>query len=93
MDEFFLSVNHVALMLKVHPLTIRRYIREGRLKAVKVGGSVRIPQSALEHFTQDASPTSPTAKKMAKTAQRKLFNHDDPIFRLQSAGVHLKQFE
>lgn len=93
MDEIFFSVNHIAIMIKVHPLTVRRYIREGKLKALRIGGTVRVTQSALDHFIQENSLPSPAAKKQTKTSQRKVFSLDDPLFRLQSAGVHLKQFE
>ncbi len=47
MDEILYSVNQVGLLLKVHPLTIRRYIKEGKLKAIKVAGNIRIPNQQL----------------------------------------------
>lgn len=93
MEEIFFSVNHVALMIKVHPLTVRRYIREGKLKALKMGGSIRIAQSSLDEFARQTSTLTPSPKKFTKTNHDKVFSLDDPIFRLKSAGVHLKQFE
>jgi excisionase family DNA binding protein len=36
------TVDQVAQILEMHPRTIRRYIRDGRLKATKVGGEWRI---------------------------------------------------
>ena len=55
MDNLF-NVNQVAFILKVHPLTVRRYIKEERLKAIKVGGNVRIKESFLADFNNDFSP-------------------------------------
>lgn len=45
-----LSVQEVARLLHLHEMTVRRYIRQGRLKAVKVGGRVRVRPEDLELF-------------------------------------------
>ncbi len=45
-----LTVDELAGMLDMHPRTIRRYIREGQLKAAKVGGEWRIKRSDAEVF-------------------------------------------
>ncbi|GIP36928.1 hypothetical protein J31TS4_02080 [Paenibacillus sp. J31TS4] len=45
-----LTVDEMARLLDLHPKTIRRYIREERLKAVKVGGEWRIRQEDAEVF-------------------------------------------
>ena len=58
MENLF-NVNQVAFILKVHPLTIRRYIKEGLLKAVRAGGNIRIKESELQNFNKDfTSPKS-----------------------------------
>lgn len=46
-DEIY-TVEQFAERLKLHPKTVLRFIREGRLRAVKVGRSYRIPKSSLE---------------------------------------------
>ena len=88
-----LSVNQAAFILKVHPLTIRRYIKEKRLKAVKVGGNVRIAESDLESFHTEVSITE-QQPKIFKTPRLmdKQFTHEDPLLRLQGrgAGIELK---
>ena len=48
-----LSVKQVAYILKVHPLTVRRYIKEERLRAIKSGGNIRIKESDLSEFNKD----------------------------------------
>ena len=49
-----LSINEMAALLGVHPMTVRRAIRAGRLRAVRVGRAVRIPRPAAERFLADA---------------------------------------
>lgn len=88
--ENLLNVNQVAFILKVHPLTIRRYIKEGKLKAVRVAGNVRIKESSLSDLNKDFSPT-PSRKQLVRTSiiPAKVFNIDDPLFRLNGRGASL----
>jgi excisionase family DNA binding protein len=44
------SVAELAAALDLHPWTVRRYVREGRLETVKVGARHRITRKALERF-------------------------------------------
>jgi excisionase family DNA binding protein len=46
----FYSADQVARLLKLHPKTIRRFIRDGRLRATRVGKSYRVLRSDLEAF-------------------------------------------
>jgi excisionase family DNA binding protein len=46
-DELY-TVDAVAEQLKLHPKTVLRFIREGRLRATRVGKSYRILRSDLE---------------------------------------------
>jgi excisionase family DNA binding protein len=47
MDSAMLSVEQVAERLGLHVKTIRNYVREGRLKAVRIGKQYRIAPSDL----------------------------------------------
>lgn len=90
-DQLY-SVNQVAIILKVHPLTVRRYIKERKLQAVKAGGNVRIYKSSLEGFTKAFDPES-EERKVAKTVTEvPSLALDDPIFRLKGRGLSLKPF-
>lgn len=51
MSEEVYTVEQFAERLKLHPKTVLRFIREGRLRAVKVGKSYRILRSDLEAMT------------------------------------------
>lgn len=89
--ENLFNVSQAAYILKVHPLTVRRYIRDGRLKAIKVGGNVRIKESQLADFNKEFSPRIPSMK-IKGTEQKvpaKIFNDSDPFFQLQGQGAGL----
>lgn len=51
MSEEIYTVEQFAERLKLHPKTVLRFIREGRVRAVKVGRSYRILRSDLEAMT------------------------------------------
>lgn len=90
MENLF-NVNQAAFILKVHHLTIRRYIKEGVLKAVKIGGNVRIKESALQEFSRDFTPrqdvslTSPF-KRSVSTPTKK-FTNADPFLKMQGRAA------
>jgi excisionase family DNA binding protein len=50
MSDDVYTVEQFAERMKLHTKTVLRFIREGRLRAVKVGRSYRIPRSGLEAF-------------------------------------------
>lgn len=85
-----LSVKQVAFILRVHPLTIRRYIKEEKLKAIRVGGNIRIDENAVQEFHKEVTPAEQTTRvfKTPKVADKQ-FNHDDPFLRLQGRGAGL----
>src|SRR5215472_18303122 len=45
-----LRVHVAARELGLHPLTVRRWIKAGKLQAVRVGLEARIPRSEIERF-------------------------------------------
>jgi|SRR3990172_8088197 len=53
----YLTVAQVARRLQVHEITVRRHIKSGRLKAVRVGRGIRVREEELERFLQPATPT------------------------------------
>lgn len=92
MDNLF-NVNQAAFILKVHPLTIRRYIKEGRLKALKVGGAIRIKEKDLNDFNKDYTPNTRTAEPgglRVKLNPAKSFSMEDPFLRLNGRGASIK---
>ncbi|MEU4197506.1 helix-turn-helix domain-containing protein [Kribbella sp. NPDC026611] len=56
MAQELYSVEQVANRLGLHVRTIRNYVRDGRLQAVRIGKQYRITREALEAFT--GTPTA-----------------------------------
>ncbi|HEY1178797.1 MAG TPA: helix-turn-helix domain-containing protein [Phytomonospora sp.] len=52
------SVDQVAELLGLHVKTVRNYVRDGRLKATRIGKQYRIARADLEDFTGTAAPAS-----------------------------------
>ncbi len=90
--ENLLSVRQVAFIIKVHPLTIRRYIREQKLKAVKVGGNVRIRELDLEQFTRDFSPRERQIGRLSDHILKtgKIFTSEDPFLQMEGRGASVE---
>ncbi len=90
--ESLLSVRQVAFILKVHQLTIRRYIKDGRLKAVRIGGNIRIKEADLASFHSDLSTATPQKSiiiKAKKAKEERAFGFDDPLLKLAGRGASL----
>ncbi|WP_312445330.1 helix-turn-helix domain-containing protein [Lacrimispora sp.] len=61
MKEKYYSVEQISEMLNIHPKTIQRYIREGKLRAGKIGKSWRVTGHDLSVFME--STKLPTGKE------------------------------
>ncbi|MGH3567805.1 MAG: helix-turn-helix domain-containing protein, partial [Pseudonocardia sp.] len=53
MGESYLRVEAVAALFEVSKETIYRAISSGRLDALRIGGSPRVPSEALRAFTDE----------------------------------------
>jgi excisionase family DNA binding protein len=58
MENTFYTVEQISDMLNLHPKTVQRYIREGKLKAVKFGKGWRVTGHDLSVFTEQRPETS-----------------------------------
>ena len=54
-EERLLTVNDVAERLQLHPITVRRHIKAGKLRAVRVGRAVRVREADLDDFLRPDS--------------------------------------
>ena len=67
-----MTIQEAADALRVKPITVRRYIAKGRLKAVRVGRGLRVEKEAVEALPEPTANTSPvddlapSARKYAK---------------------------
>ncbi|MFF0245644.1 helix-turn-helix domain-containing protein [Streptosporangium sandarakinum] len=59
MADRFYSVEQVAEHLGLHVRTVRNYVRDGRLAAVRIGKQYRIAHEDLEAFTGRPVPPPP----------------------------------
>jgi excisionase family DNA binding protein len=64
-DDPFLTVAQIAAELDVTEVSVRQWIRDGRLKAIRAGRSYRVRRSALDEMTGQAAhtprPTGPVS--------------------------------
>lgn len=59
MQERILTAEQVAQILQVHPFTVLKFIKQGKLKASKLGRVYRIREKDLEHFLDHTSGRTP----------------------------------
>jgi len=69
MDKF-LTTDEVAQTLHLHKNTVIRYIREGKLPAIKVGNAYRLKHSDLAAFIGDTEPLGTTARVLCVSNQK-----------------------
>jgi len=81
-----LTVRQVAFILKVHPLTIRRYIRDKKLNAVKIAGAVRIKEDDLTLF-QKAYDSPTKHAPVTAHSETQTFSLSDPFWKLEGVGM------
>lgn len=80
-----LSVEEVAKLFHLHEMTVRRYIKHGDLKAVRVGGRIRVRREEVDHFMRPLKQENyvsiaepPSSEEIAR--RRELF---DQVMRLR----------
>ena len=55
MEDKIYTTEQVAQLLQIHPLTVLKYIKSGKLKGIKLGRVYRIRESALQEFLENES--------------------------------------
>ena len=63
MPKDLFSVEQVAALLSLHVRTVRNYVRDGQLKAVRIGKQYRISRADLEAFTGRPLATPDTVRR------------------------------
>ncbi len=58
MEPLAVDVREAARLTSLSPYTIRRYIRKGRIRAVRVGRRVLVPVAELERLARQGVPPS-----------------------------------
>ena len=73
----FLTVKETAQLLRVSPITVRRYIASGQLAAERVGRGIRVRREAIEEFVTPVEPDELLGKP---------FTFDDPLWEIVGIG-------
>ena len=78
-----MTVQETARLLRVSPVTVRRYIASRRLPAVRVGKGVRVRKEDIEKL-----PTPIGSEEVAspKGRRAKVFTKEDALWRLVGIG-------
>ena len=71
------TVEETARLLRVSPITIRRYIAAGELEAVRVGRGVRVHREAIDRFVRPlpGTETRPHRKPVSESVDRRPANN------------------
>lgn len=80
----FLTVAETARLLRVSPVTIRRYIASGQLAAERVGRGIRVRHEAIERFVTPIAPRSD--KGRSRGSLSKPITMDDPLRNIVGIG-------
>jgi len=75
--EDFYTVPEITTKLKVEASTIRRWIKQGKMKAYRFGGNYRIPKSDFDQFMENSMVSKKTEKK--RKSLEGIFKNGKPI--------------
>lgn len=76
-----LTVEEIARMCRLHEMTVRRHIAEGKLRVVRVGRGVRVKKEDLEDYLRPQEVIT-NQRSINGVGRRKSLAKDDSIFRL-----------
>ena len=66
MNRDYYTVDQISSMLNIHPKTIQRYIREGKLRAAKIGKGWRVTGHDLSIFIENDRQEKPASGKRSE---------------------------
>ncbi len=95
MDEKILTPDQVAQILQVHPFTVLKFIKQGKLRASRLGRVYRIRESDVNKFLDEqeaaaVSKSNRTTPKEADMPNAPDKNHLAPPTELKSSKIPKK---
>ncbi len=81
-SEQFYSIEQVASQLGLHVRTVRNYVRDGRLKGVRIGKQYRVARADLDALTGRAAASAGRRKRRGPPSRRGLQHRPDRGHRL-----------
>jgi excisionase family DNA binding protein len=85
-----LTVQETAEILRVAPITVRRFIAAGRLTAVRAGRGVRVRRESVDELIQPVETSGsaqPTEKPKAGALKGRPLTFDDPLWELVGSAT------
>ena len=70
-NKEIMTAKEVAAYLNIHPLTVHRYAREGKIPAFKIGTDWRFHKKYLERWIKDKSTYNLQDKELKKSILNK----------------------
>jgi len=71
-EKEIMTAKEVASYLKLHPLTVHRYAREGKIPAFKIGTDWRFHKKYIESWIKDKLDSNLQGKDRRKSALTQL---------------------
>ena len=85
-DEYYLTVAEVAELLRLNQQTVRNWIDQGSLPALRVGRRVRIKRSDLDRLLSDGYKGGPAAEVASDGPSAEDFWGVEPVGVAEPAG-------
>jgi excisionase family DNA binding protein len=80
-----LTVQETAQILKVTPITVRRFIAAGRLTAVKAGKGVRVYKESIEQLIRPIEPQ--LVQQESSSPRGRPLTFDDPLWEIVGSAT------
>lgn len=82
-----LTVQEVAQTMRVNPITVRRHIKVGDLKAVRVGRRIRVKKESVKKFIK---PIVPKTQRPRQILRGRPTSIDDPLWNIVGIASNAK---
>lgn len=81
MNEKYYTAEEISKLLNIHVKTVQRYIREGKIRATKIGKSWRVTGHDLSIFTEEQATTQLTTENSKEMTTGKASSVIDLVVR------------
>jgi excisionase family DNA binding protein len=81
-DMELLTVQETAELLKVAPVTVRRYIASAQLAAVRVGRGMRVPKGEVEDFAKPPESGRQQGNRPNRRRPPGVLTWEDPLWNI-----------
>ena len=71
-DKEIMTTKEVASYLNIHPLTVNKYAREGKIPAFKIGTDWRFHKMYIERWIKDKMDNNQIGKERRKQTAEKI---------------------